>query len=254
MSSFYKYLCLLIGIFYLTSGYAASTNLPINFVYLKNIDPTIVQNIRYATNHNFIGQPIKGYEAGECILTKSAALALSQIQQELRQSNLSLMVYDCYRPQMAVDEFIAWSQQPADQKMKAEFYPRVNKSDFFKLGYVAAKSGHTRGSTVDLTIVSLPYTDSEHYQADKKLIACFAAYRQRFNDGSIDMGTSFDCMDASAHNDNTSINLVAYYNRLLLKSLMEKYGFVSYEPEWWHFTLKNEQYPDSYFNFPIKPS
>lgn len=252
MFNIHKFLCVLVGIFYLTISHANSTNIPSNFVYLKDIDPTIIQDIRYATNHNFIGRPIQGYETSECILTKPAALALTQVQQELKQSHLSLKVYDCYRPQMAVDEFIAWSQQTDDQKMKAEFYPKVNKSDFFKLGYVAAKSGHTRGSTVDLTIVSLPLTNSGTYHTGQKLIACFAPYLQRFHDGSIDMGTNFDCMDALAHNDNTTINLVAYYNRLLLKALMEKYGFNSYEPEWWHFTLKNEPYPNTYFNFPIK--
>lgn len=225
--------------------------MPNDFVYLRDIDATILQDIRYATPHNFIGAPIKGYQAGECILTRQSADALARVQKKLLQSNLSLKVYDCYRPQMAVDEFIAWSQQPNDHKMKEEFYPRVNKADFFSLGYVAAKSGHSRGSTMDLTIVPLGAAVPKSYREGQSLVACTAPYTQRFHDQSVDMGTGFDCMDELSHNDSTSISTVAYYDRLILKTLMEKYGFSAYQPEWWHFTLKNEPYPDTYFNFPI---
>ncbi|MGB6976311.1 MAG: M15 family metallopeptidase, partial [Gammaproteobacteria bacterium] len=227
------YLILMIFIFclcYPSLLIANSNHLPPGFVYLKDIDATIVQDIRYSTYHNFIGRPIKGYETGECILTKPAALALANTQKELQHAALSLKVYDCYRPQMAVDDFIAWSQQPNAQQMKAEFYPRVNKVDFFKLGYVAAKSSHTRGSTVDLTLVPISNLAQEQYHPGQKLIACFVPYLKRFHDGSIDMGTGFDCMDELSHNDNNAINLVAYHHRLLLKKLMEKYGFVPYQP------------------------
>lgn len=229
-------------------GYA--TELPPGFVYLKEIDPTITQDIRYATNHNFLGRPVKGYETGACILTRSTALALARVQKELLQSRLSLKVYDCYRPQMAVDEFIAWSQRPDDHLTKTEFYPRVNKSDVFKLGYVAEKSGHSRGSTVDLTIGPIG-GESAIYLTEQPLIPCIAPYTQRFKDGGIDMGTGYDCMDELSHNDNLNIGPVAYYNRLLLKALMEKQGFSDYTPEWWHFTLKDEPYPNDYFNFPV---
>lgn len=228
-----------------------AVSLPADFVYLKNIDPTIIQEIRYATSHNFIGHPIAGYNAAECILTKPAASALAQVQKELKKSALSLKVYDCYRPQQAVDEFIAWSQQAEQQQMKAEFYPRVNKTDFFKLGYVAVKSGHTRGSTVDLTIVPIPTPPQQAYSSKQKLTSCFAPYSKRFADNSIDMGTGFDCMDELAHNDNMTIGATALHNRKLLKTLMEKYGFIPYQREWWHFTLKNEPHPYIYFNFPI---
>lgn len=234
------------------SQQARGSNLPTGFVYLKNVAPTILQDMRYAGYHNFIGRPIAGYEAAECILTRQAAETLKQIQAELKQSSLSLKVYDCYRPQMAVDDFIAWSKQPAAQQMKAEFYPRVDKSEFFKLGYVAAKSGHTRGSTVDLTIVPVPTLQQANYHRGQKLVACFKPYQQRFQDNSIDMGTGFDCMDALAHGDNHTINLVAYQNRQLLRNVMVKYGMVPYPNEWWHFTLKDEPYPDTYFNFPVQ--
>lgn len=236
--------------FVFVSFAAAANSLPLDFVYLKEIDPSIQQDIRYFTSHNFIGSPIVGYQAPECILTKAAAQALSAIQKELQQSGLSLKVYDCYRPQRAVNEFIAWSQKTEDQKMKAEFYPRVNKADFFVLGYVGAKSGHTRGSTVDLTIIPVG-AKSQAYRPNQPLIACDAPYSQRFNDGSIDMGTGFDCMDPLSHNDNQSINPAAYKNRQLLKTMMEKHGFLPFQTEWWHFTLKNEPHPDSYFDFPV---
>lgn len=231
---------------------ASATTLPADFVYLRDVDPSIIQEIRYATHHNFIGHPIQGYKASECILTYSTASALAQIQKELKKSSLSLKVYDCYRPQKTVDEFIQWSQQPNQQQMKAEFYPRVNKANFFKLGYVAEKSGHTRGSTVDLTIVPIPTSSHTTYIEGQKLVACFASYLTRFQDGSIDMGTGFDCMDVLSHNDNTNITPVALNNRNLLKKTMEKYGFNSYEPEWWHFTLKNEPHSNIYFNFDIE--
>jgi len=238
-------------LFCLLTQSIGATALPFDFVYLKEVDPSIVQEMRYATDHNFIGHPITGYRAAECILTLSAANALSAVQKTLKKSALSLKVYECYRPQQAVDEFIAWSQRPEQQQMKAEFYPRVDKKDFFKLGYVASKSGHTRGSTIDLTIVPLPVPPQKTYSKKQKLVSCFAPYLTRFPDNSIDMGTGFDCMDELSHNDNLNITPAAFKNRTLLKTEMERQGFSPYREEWWHFTLKNEPHPDSYFNFPV---
>lgn len=225
--------------------------LPNNFVYLKDIDPSILQDIRYAGYHNFVGRPMKGYKVKECILTKQAALALHDVQTELKKSNLSLKVYDCYRPQMAVDDFIAWSKNPSQHSMKAEFYPNVDKADVFDLGYVSKKSGHTRGSTVDLTIVSLLAKHQARYHKGQKLVACISPYKVRYQDNSIDMGTGYDCFSPLAYGDNREVNLVGFYHRMLLRAIMEKYNFVPYEKEWWHFTLKGEPYPDTYFNFPI---
>ncbi len=225
--------------------------LPNGFVYLKNIDPSIEQDIRYAGYHNFLGRPVKGYDAPECILTINAALALRDVQRELKKSNLSLKVYDCYRPQKAVDDFVAWSKMPDQQSMKAEFYPRINKADAFKLGYIARKSGHSRGSTVDLSIIPIPAKKEAAYHKGQKLEACFSAYHQRFQGNSIDMGTGFDCLDPSAHGNYRHINAAAFQNRQFLRAIMEKHHFVHYPPEWWHFTLKNEPYPHSYCNFPI---
>lgn len=225
--------------------------MPGDFVYLKAIDPSILQDIRYSTHHNFVGRPIKGYEANECMLTKQAASALSKVQAELTKSNLSLKVYDCYRPQRAVDDFVAWSKSADNDKMKQEFYPRVAKAELFKLGYVASHSGHTRGSTVDLTIVPIPTLQQANYHQGQTLVSCFADYKTRYKDNSIDMGTGYDCLDSLSHYSNPRVSLVALQNRKLLSHLMEKYGFEPYDQEWWHFTLRNEPYPKSYFNFPI---
>lgn len=230
---------------------AMANNLPNGFVYLRDIDPSIQQEMRYAGYHNFVGHPLPGYQDHACILTKPAALALKQVQTELQRSKLSLKVYDCYRPQTTVDAFINWSKKSNQQSMKAEFYPRINKADFFKLGYAAKRSGHSRGSTVDLTIIPID-SKSAVYRPGQALVACFAPYRHRFKDNSIDMGTGFDCMDVLSHPQNKQLNKVVYFNRMLLRQMMLKYGFTPIAEEWWHFTLKNEPFKGRYFNFPVR--
>lgn len=235
-------------------GYFLSVGaLPQGFVYLHDVDPTIQQDMRYAGAHNFVGRPVDGYQAPVCILTKPTAIALSQVQRELWASGLSLKVYDCYRPQRAVDEFIAWSQQPSLLQTRAEFYPRTPKSQVFALGYVASRSGHSRGSTVDLTIMPITAIGVT-YPNPRHLVSCFAPYQERFQDGGLDMGTGFDCLDELAHTESKDVNLVAQYHRHLLKALMEKYGFEPYDKEWWHFTLKHEPYPNTYFDFVVDNS
>jgi D-alanyl-D-alanine dipeptidase len=202
-------------------------NLPENFVYLNDIDATILEDIKYFYEANFIGRPIVGYEAPRCILTREAAIALANIQALLQLQSLALKVFDGYRPQMSVDDFKAWSQDPSDQRMKLAFYPNVDKCDFFKLGYLVEKSAHTRGSTVDLTIV--------HADGHEML-----------------MGTQFDFMDERSHTLSVNVSAEARANRLFLKNLMEQAGFQAYDKEWWHFTLRDEPFPNSYFTFPVK--
>jgi D-alanyl-D-alanine dipeptidase len=204
--------------------------LPKEFVYLHDIAPSIQQEIRYATDDNFVGRPLTGYESPLCILTEPTARALLKVQQELNKQNLGLKVFDGYRPQRTVNEFIRWSKDVTDQKMKQEYYPRVNKADFFKLRYVAELSGHTRGSTVDLTIIDLK-TNQE-----------------------LDMGTTFDFMDELSHPFNTAVTAKQYQDRQFLNHMMSANGFIPLdeeETEWWHFTLKDELFPDTYFNVPI---
>jgi D-alanyl-D-alanine dipeptidase len=236
------------GVLFVTTITVNAANLPTGFVYLKDIDPSILQDIRYASYHNFIGYPLKGYRAAECVLTEKTAKVLSEIQKELKSHALSLKVYDCYRPQMTVDQFKQWSLT-SQQEMRAEFYPRVPKKYFFQKGYVSARSGHSRGSTIDLTLVPIPTPPQTEYRPGQKLFACTADYLQRFRDNSIDMGTGYDCFDMLAHPYNQNISATAYQNRMLLRNMMFKHGFKGILTEWWHFTLIDEPYRHIYFNF-----
>lgn len=216
-----------IGLLIFSATVNAQT-LPLTFIHLQEVDPSIAQDIRYFTSNNFIGKPVAGYQAATCILTKPAAQALALVQKFLKTKGLGLKVFDCYRPQVAVHEFMVWSEDINDQKTKSEYYPRVNKADFFKLGYVAEKSGHTRGSTLDLTLINLA------------------------NGQELDMGTHFDFMDESSHALSHSISEQQLKNRMILRQAMQQFGFNPYPEEWWHFTLKNEPYPNTYFNFPVQ--
>lgn len=229
----------------------AEDAVPDGFVWLKDVAPTIEQDIRYYGSHNFLARPVVGYEAPECILTREAAEALLAIQAELAQSRLSLKVYDCYRPQRAVDDFIAWADVVEDQATKAEFYPRVDKADFFDLGYVAKKSGHTRGSTVDVAIVPVGHPSAPVYAPGDELIDCALPADRRFADPSLDFGTGFDCMDEKSHHGSAAVAPIAQGNRLILKDIMERHGFSPYAEEWWHYTLRNEPFPETYFDFPV---
>lgn len=225
---------------------------PQGFAYLHDIDPTIIQEMRYTGDHNFMGKPIAGYLAPKCILTQEAAQALAHVQSELREYAMTLKVYDCYRPQKAVDSFVSWAKDVNDNKMKKEFYPKVNKANLFRDGYIDEKSGHSRGSTVDLTIVSLPIPSQAKYQDGHKLKACFLAASKRFKDNSLDFGTGFDCFDPLAHTANPSISDLQKQRRVMLKALLEKHGFKNLAEEWWHYTLRNEPYPNKYFDFDIR--
>jgi zinc D-Ala-D-Ala dipeptidase len=227
----------------------AATALPRGLVYLRDTDPTIVQDIRYAGSHNFVGRPIKGYLAAECILSDRAATALKRVQAMLAEKNLSLIVWDCYRPRRAVDDFLRWSRDPAHAEMRGEFYPRTDKQKLFALGYLATRSAHSRGSTVDLGLVpstfSLPPPNPL-----PALKACTLPKGERFEDGTIDLGTGYDCLDVMGNTSNPSVGEVALRNRQLLKSTMAKAGFRPYAREWWHFELVNEPFRNG-FDFEV---
>jgi len=225
---------------------------PADIVDLKVVVPGVIVEIRYAGRHNFVGRPVPGYDAGKCLLTRPAAAALAGVQRELSDSGLSLMAYDCYRPRSAVDYFVKWAADRSDNAMKREFYPHVEKSDLLKDGYVAAPSSHSRGSTVDLTIVPLPRSEIDVYSPGELLEACDEPASRRFRDGSLDMGTGYDCFDPMAHLMASGLTGQQRANRMLLAALMTQAGFAGYRYEWWHFTLRNEPYPKSYFDFPVK--
>ncbi|MEU4656968.1 M15 family metallopeptidase [Streptomyces sp. NPDC023723] len=224
---------------------------PADFVALRSFAPTILEEIRYATPHNFVGEPVDGYQQPLCILTRPAAQALAEAQTSLLRQGYSLKVYDCYRPQRAVDHFVRWAQDLDDQAMKAEFYPDVDKTRLFADGYIAEKSGHSRGSTVDLTLVELPAPPTRPYQPGQPLVPCTAPQAERFPDNSVDMGTGYDCFDTLSHTADPRVQGTQRANRLLLKSTLEDLGFVNLAEEWWHYTFKPETYPDTYFDFPV---
>lgn len=241
--------CALIAAF---SGVLKAGPLPTGFVYLRAMAPEIAQEMRYFGPFNFVGSPIDGYEAPECILTQAAAEALKAVQSEAQKSGLRLKVFDCYRPARAVAHFVRWSQDPADQRMKPGFYPHVDKADFFRLGYVAERSGHSRGSTVDLILVSLTApAERAAPSADRPLVDCTAPFAERYPDSDLDFGTGFDCMDPLSHPDNDQVSAEAQANRARLAELMMRHGFKPLAEEWWHFTLRDEPFPETYFDFPV---
>ncbi len=213
------------------AAYAQGAGLPEGFVYLSEEIPDIVVDLRYYGENNFLGARVDGYEAPRAILSKPAALALKGVQEDLRAFGLGLKIFDAYRPQRAVDHFVRWAKDLKDTKNKARFYPDVDKKNLFRDGYIASKSGHTRGSTVDLTIISLQKPD---------------VGRQ------LDMGTTFDYFGEASWPGNLAMDAGVRGSRMLLQTLMRKHGFAGYSKEWWHFSLKNEPYPDTYFDFPIK--
>lgn len=204
--------------------------LPDNFVYIEDLIPDIRSEIRYFSENNFVGQRIDGYEKPECVLTKKAALALQEVQAELKSFGLGLKVYDCYRPQRAVNHFVRWARDLDDTRMKHQYYPDVDKKNLFKDGYIAEKSGHSRGSTVDLTIVPLEPDDAME----------------------LDMGTKWDFFGPESWPSSLQVSAVQRVHRMLLHLVMTKHGFNPLMEEWWHFTLADEPFPDSYFDFVVK--
>jgi zinc D-Ala-D-Ala dipeptidase len=225
-------------------------SLPKGLVYLREVDPTIVQDIRYAGSHNFVGRPIRGYLAAECILSVAAANALKTVQTKLAEKKLSLVVWDCYRPKRAVEDFLRWSRDPTHAEMKAEFYPRTDKQKLFALGYLATRSAHSRASTVDLGIVPSAFSPAPPNPA-QPLKACTSPKGERFEDGTIDFGTGYDCLDVLGTTSNAAVGETARRNRQTLKSYMRGAGFRPYFREWWHFELVNEPFNGDGFDFEV---
>jgi D-alanyl-D-alanine dipeptidase len=231
---------------------AEPTAPPGAFVSLHDVDPSIVIEMRYLTPHDFMGRRVPGYRENVCLLTRPTAAALKRVQAAVRAKGYTLKVYDCYRPQRSVDAFVKWAKDLGDRRMQAEFYPRVRKQVLFKEGYIAAQSGHSRGSTLDLTLVKLPARKQERYHRGDRLRDCTAPAGTRFRDNTIDMGTGYDCFDPLAHPYNARVHGKQRRNRLRLREPMIAAGFKGLATEWWHFTLRNEPYPDTFFDFPME--
>lgn len=198
------------------------------FVSISEAIPDAILEIRYYSTYNFVGDRITGYEAPVALLTEEAAAALREVSDELVQKGYRLKIYDAYRPQQAVNHFKAWAEDLEDQRMKSCFYPEVEKTELFARGYISGKSGHSRGSTVDLTLFDM--------ERGKE----------------VDMGGTFDFFGPASHADYSGeLTEVQKANRALLRDTMLAHGFRGISTEWWHFTLKNEPYPDTYFDFPV---
>ncbi len=230
---------------------ACASEFPEDFVYLRDVDPTILQDMRYARDDNFTGAPVPGYEAPECVLARPAAEALKAVQADLRARGLTLKVYDCYRPARAVAAFVAWARQPDVPRFKTAYYPNLAKDALFP-DYIATISGHSRGATVDLTLVPIAaevQSPTPHASAAPQ--ACTAPQQGRAPDGSLAMGTLFDCFDVKAHTAAPGLSKEEQDNRAALVEAMQARGFKNYPLEWWHFTLEPEPYPDTIFDFPI---
>ena len=199
------------------------------FVVLSDVVPDVIQEIRYFSTYNFVGERITGYHTPCALMTKEAAAALKEVSDELKAKGYRLKVYDAYRPQMAVDHFVRWAENLNDKRMKSYFYPQVEKNRLFVDGYIDAKSGHSRGSTIDLTLFDMS-TGKE-----------------------LDMGGTFDYFGELSHPDyKGNLTEQQLKNRSILREAMTRHGFKPLATEWWHFTLRNEPYPDTYFNFPVE--
>lgn len=198
------------------------------FVKLAEAVPDAILEIRYYSTYNFVGDRIDGYNTPVAYLTKEAAAALKEVSDELVDRGYRLKIYDAYRPQRAVNHFARWAEDLKDTRMKKYFYPEVKKSELFSKGYINYKSGHSRGSTLDLTLFDMK-TEKE-----------------------VDMGGTFDYFGRESHPDYKKITKKQYNNRMILRNVMIAHGFRPLSTEWWHFTLNNEPYPDTYFDFPIE--
>ena len=199
-----------------------------DFVEVTEVIPDVILEIRYYTTYNFVGARVDGYERPLALMTRQAADSLKAVSDELKAHGYRLKIWDTYRPQRAVNHFIRWAEDTQDTAMKAIFYPMVDKSLLFEQGYIYARSSHSRGSTVDLTLVE--------ERTGKEL----------------DMGSPFDWFGEESHPNYRCRLYMQSYNRLLLRDAMVRHGFAGIDSEWWHFTLVNEPYPDTYFDFPIE--
>lgn len=197
------------------------------FVVLAEKVPAVVQEIRYYSTYNFIGDRINGYEEPCALITKQAARALLGVSNELIVKGYRLKIYDAYRPASAVKHFVMWGIEDLDLRMKPYFYPDLEKQELFAKGYIASQSSHSRGSTVDLTLLDMK------------------------TGKDIDMGSPFDLFDEISHPDSKAVTAEQFANRMLLQDAMVRHGFAPIDCEWWHFTLRDEPYPDIYFDFPV---
>jgi len=242
--------CLVACLVAFVSGAGALAQpLPADFVRLRDVDPSIVQDIRYAGYNNFVGRPLQGYRAGECIVTRKVAEALAAVQRDLVPRRLSLKMYDCYRPQRAVEDIYRWAQDGRETPAQHRYNPKMSKADLFRLGYIARHSGHSTGKAVDLTLIALPEPKVAPFDPNATYADCTGPLRLRAPDSSVDMGTGYDCSDEKAHTASRAITPMQRKWRQMLVAAMAKHGFVNYRLEWWHFSLPGPN--NTAFDFPV---
>jgi zinc D-Ala-D-Ala dipeptidase len=229
---------------------AGAQTLPGGFVLLRDIDPGILQDIRYAGSNNFVGRPLAGYDAAECVVKRDVGLALKRVQAELARQKLSLKMLDCYRPARAVHDMVLWAQNGRETAAERRYNPAFSKQDLFRLGYIAEHSGHSTGAAVDLTLADLAASHSAAFDPNRAYADCTAPEAARAPEGSVDMGTGYDCSDLKAHTAASSITPAQRRWRNILVAAMAKQGFVNYAKEWWHFSLPGTAGPA--YDFPIK--
>ncbi|MCK1519431.1 MULTISPECIES: M15 family metallopeptidase [unclassified Bradyrhizobium] len=230
---------------------AHAQSLPGGFVYLHDIEPSIIQDIRYATSNNFVGRPLAGYGAGECVVKREVGLRLKAVQQELAAQNLSLKMFDCYRPARASLDMVRWSQNGHETAAERRYNPKIPKTELFRLGYIASRSQHSTGAALDLTLVDLKADNSGKYDPSKSYADCTAPVEARLPEGSVDMGTGYDCTDVKGHTAAPTISPDQRAWRKRLVAAMARQGFVNYAKEWWHFSLPGAG--GAPYDFPIQP-
>lgn len=231
----------------MTTSYATTIQMPNDFVNISDVDATIIQSHRYTVSENFLGRPVPGYHAPIFCATKPLADALKKVNADAKKLGYKLVIYDAYRPQRAVNTFVAWVNDEKDTLMKELYYPTLNKSQILKDGYIFEKSAHSRGSTVDVTLIPLekslkPIALTQRTLSNGETIPYL-------DDNTVDMGSSFDLFHPASHHDSPYITSAQTKMRQLLRSLMHTHGFDEIKEEWWHYTLHKEPYPNTYFDF-----
>jgi D-alanyl-D-alanine dipeptidase len=228
--------------------------LPEGFIYIDEVHPKIQCDARYSTELNFLGEIADGYHVNRIAMTKELAEALSKVQERVARDGFGLVLYDAYRPQKAVDHFTRWAKSPEDnEEAKKTFYPSIDKSKAFELGYIAERSAHSRGSTADLSLIEsskklLPTSDVKKIPRELPDGREFVF----LDDGTIDMGSHFDLLDRGSWHEDSLFSGEILERRIYLQKIMLESGFDDYRKEWWHYVLKNEPFPDEYFNFDVK--
>jgi zinc D-Ala-D-Ala dipeptidase len=236
-------------LFFGVAGPACAQALPPSFVYLRDVDASIAQDMRYAGEDNFTGRKLPGYEAPECLLRSDVANALRRVQADLARHELGLKVYDCYRPARASRAMLTWANDGKPDGLNKRFYPQLDKRSLFA-GYISARSQHQTGTAIDLTLIPKSNSPAPPYEAGKPYASCIEPAAQRAPDNSLDMGTGYDCFDQRSHTRSTMIGAEPQRLRKLLVDAMARHGFRNYHREWWHFEFQSTA-PAYYYDVPI---